>query len=120
MREAFSMKARARSFRYAFKGVATLLREQHNARIHLLAAALVIALAAYLEVNRVEWAVLLLCIALVWMAEALNSAMEYLCDAAVAKEHPLIGKAKDAAAAGVLVCALVAAVIGGLIFIPYF
>jgi diacylglycerol kinase len=115
----FSVTDRARSFRYAFSGVTTLLREQHNARIHLLAAVLVVAAAAYLEVNRIEWAVLLLCIALVWTAEALNSALEYLCDAAVAEEHPLIGKAKDVAAAGVLVCALVAAVIAVLVFMPY-
>lgn len=119
MSKPFSIAARLRSFSYAWAGLITLVREQHNARIHLLATLLVIVLAVYLAVSRMEWIVLLLCIAMVWVAEALNSALEYLCDAVVDEEHPLIAKAKDVAAAGVLICALMAAVIGGLVFIPY-
>jgi diacylglycerol kinase len=119
VRKPFSVTARVRSFGYALAGLLTLLREQHNARIHLLATVLVIALAAYLQVSRLEWSVLLLCIALVWMAEALNSALEYFCDAVIEEEHPLIAKAKDVAAAGVLICAVVAAVVGCLVLVPY-
>ncbi len=119
MSKPFSLRTRMKSFRYASQGLSTLLREQHNARIHLLATFAVLVLAFYVEVSRIEWAILLLCVASVWAAESINTALEYLCDAAVPDQHPLIGKAKDVAAAGVLICALVAAVIAGLVFIPY-
>lgn len=115
----FSLRARLQSFRHAFAGLATLLAEQHNARLHLLATTLVVALATLLDVSRSDWISLLLVIALVWLAEALNSALEYLADAAVPEQHPLIGKAKDVAAAGVLVCALLALLVGVLVFLPY-
>ena len=117
--ERFAVSARLRSFRYAFAGVLTLLREQHNARLHLLATGAVVALAWVLEVSRGDWLVLLLTMALVWLAEALNSALEYLCDAAVPDQHDLIRKAKDVAAAGVLICAGFAVVIAALVFLPY-
>ena len=49
----------------------------------------------------------------------MNTALEYLCDAAVPEQHPLIGKAKDVAAGTVLITALFAVIMAGLIFIPY-
>jgi diacylglycerol kinase len=117
--EPFSLRARIDSFRHAFAGVAVLLREQHNARIHLCATVLVLALAAWLQLGRYDWVLLLLTIALVWAAEALNSSLEYLADAAVPEHHELVARAKDVAAAGVLVCAMVAVVVGILVFLPY-
>ena len=114
-----SVRARLKSFRHAFAGLGTLLREQHNARIHLLATLLVLGLAARLEVTRTDWVLLLLTIAMVWLAEALNSGLEYLCDAAVPDHHELIARAKDVAAAGVLVCAMVAVIIAALVLLPY-
>ncbi|MCX2979258.1 diacylglycerol kinase family protein [Halieaceae bacterium IMCC14734] len=114
------MLARVRSFGYAFQGLATLVREQHNARIHV-AATLVVAAAGWnFEVSRLEWVILLLTVALVWLSEAMNSALEYLADATVPEQHPLVGKAKDVAAAGVLICAGVAVLVAALVFIPYF
>jgi diacylglycerol kinase len=118
--ERFSVAARVRSFGYAFKGLATLVREQHNARIHLLATLVVGGAAVYLQVSRLDWLILLLTVVLVWLAEAINTALEYLADATVPEQHPLVGKAKDVAAAGVLLCAAVAVVVAGLVFIPYF
>ena len=119
MSKPFSPAARLASFRHAFAGIATLLREEHNARIHLLATVLVLALAWYLQVSKGDYLALLLVIALVWLAEALNSALEYLCDALVPEHHELIAKAKDVAAAGVLICAAVAVAVGALVFLPY-
>ncbi len=119
MSKPFSPVARLASFRHAFAGIATLLREEHNARIHLLATVLVLALAWYLQVSKGDYLALLLVIALVWLAEALNSALEYLCDALVPEHHELIAKAKDVAAAGVLICAAVAVAVGALVFLPY-
>ncbi len=119
MKKPFSFNHRLASFRHAFAGIATLLREQHNSRIHLAATVAVIALGAYLDVSRQDWLALLLAIAIVWVAEALNSALEYLADAAVPDQHPLVGKAKDVAAAGVLLASVIAAVVGLLVFVPY-
>ena len=96
-----------------------LLREQANARIHLLATALVVVAALLLQVDRRDWLILLLCIALVWLAEALNTALEYLADATVREPHPLVRKAKDVAAAGVLIAALIAGLVGLLLLFRY-
>ena len=117
--DGFSMKARAKSFSYAGRGVVALVREQHNARIHLVTTVVVIAAAAFFRVSRLEWCALLLAIAIVWGAEALNTAIEHLADAAVPERHPLVGKAKDAAAGGVLLCAIGAALVAGVIFLPH-
>ncbi len=114
----FSLAARMASFKHAFCGFVDLLRTQHNARIHALATVVVVALAAWLELKRPDWIALLAAIALVWVAEAFNTALEYLADAAVPEHHPLIGKAKDVAAAAVLLASLSAALIGLLVFLP--
>ena len=114
----FSVKARAHSFSYAGKGIATLLREEHNARIHLVAAVVAVAAGILLEISAAEWAVVALCIGGVTAAEAINSAIEALCDRVSPGFDPMIGKAKDLAAAGVLLTAAGAAAAGLLIFIP--
>ena len=113
------LRQRAQSFAYAFSGCATLLREQPNARLHLLATLVVVALGYWCELSRADWQVLLLTVALVWLAEAMNTALEYLADALHPGRHPLVGKAKDVAAAGVLLCAGFALVQAILIFGPY-
>jgi diacylglycerol kinase len=106
------------AFGYALRGVVTLLKEPH-AQLHALATALVVTLGLVLGLARHDWQVLLLVIALVWLAEGLNTALEYLCDAAVPEQHPLIGHAKDVAAGAVLICAGFAVIQAGLIFLPY-
>lgn len=116
--ESFSLMARIRSFRFAFKGVYTLITTQHNCWIHAVATILVITFGWYLQVSQTEWLVLILAIGLVWMAEALNTAVEFLGDAVSLEQHPLIGKAKDVASAGVLIAAITAAVVGLIIFLP--
>lgn len=115
----FSIRGRLASFRHAIVGVKTLVAETHNARLHLLATVLVLSAGLYLDVGRGDWLALVITLALVWLAEAMNSALEYLCDAAVPEQHPLIGKAKDVAAAGVLICSGFAVVVALLVFLPY-
>ena len=113
------LRDRIASFGYAFRGIATLLAEQPNAQLHALATVLVLALGWWLEVSRGDWQVLVLTIALVWLAEGMNTALEYLADAAVPEQHPLIGKAKDVAAGAVLIAAGFAVVMAVLVFQPY-
>ena len=71
------------------------------------------------RVSSVEWALLVVAIAIVWMAEALNTALEFLADEVSEEKRDRIGKAKDVGACGVLICAVAAAVIGVIVFIPH-
>jgi diacylglycerol kinase (ATP) len=116
--EPFSWAARARSFGFAFRGVVTLLASQHNVWIHAAATIAVVGLGVALGVDRLEWALLVLAIALVWTAEGLNTALEWLCDVAAPEYDPLVKKAKDVAAAAVLLAAIGSALIGLLVFGP--
>ena len=116
---ALSLAARLRSFVFAGRGLMTLLRSQHNAWIHAVATLVTLALAAWLGVPRSDWLVLILAIVAVWAAEAFNTALEFLADAVSPEFHPLVEKAKDVAAGGVLICAVGAAVLALLVFGPY-
>lgn len=116
---AFTLAARARGFVHAWRGLAYLIASQHNVWIHLAAAAGVIGAAIAFEVNRWEWAWLILAIGLVLAAEAMNTAIETLADALSPEYNAGIGRAKDVAAAAVLLLALTAALIGALVFLPH-
>lgn len=108
-----------KSFAHAWHGLIHLVRTQPNARFHVLAAALACGAGAGFGVSRAEWLWITAAIALVWSAEAFNTALEDLADALHPERHPGIGRAKDVAAAAVLIAALGAAVIGLLVFTPY-
>ena len=116
--EAFSVRKRIESFGYAIRGIATLFSSQHNAWIHAAATLAVVCLALSLRLDRLEWALLVTAIAMVWAAEAFNSALEWLCDVVSPEHHPLVGKAKDVAAAAVLIVSLAAAIVGCLVMGP--
>jgi diacylglycerol kinase len=111
------LRARAAGFAFALRGVAALAREPH-ARIHFATALAVAALAAWLRVPPGEAALLALAVGLVLAAEALNSALEALADRVAPDRHPLVARAKDIAAGGVLLAALAAAVAGLLVLGP--
>jgi diacylglycerol kinase (ATP) len=117
-REPFSVAARLRSFRCALRGVAHTLLSQHNAWIHAVATVAACGLGLLLGLSKLEWCAIVLAIAGVWTAEALNTALEFLCDVASPEFHPRVQKAKDVAAAGVLIAAVGAVVIGLLVFGP--
>lgn len=112
------LQKRIASFRFAFQGVRTLFRTQPNARIHLLAGSSAIALAWGLGCSPTEWALLLLTMGAVLVAEAFNTALEFLTDLASPEYHELAGKAKDVAAAAVLFTAIVALGVAIFIFLP--
>jgi diacylglycerol kinase (ATP) len=116
--EGFSLRARARSFRYAGAGLRALLVTQHNAWIHAVVTLGVCAAGLALRVGAGEWRWLVIAIAMVWSAEAFNTALESLADAAKPEQHPLVQRAKDTAAAAVLIAAIGAALIGLLVLAP--
>lgn len=115
----FSIASRLESFRHAGRGPWTLVASQHNARIHLLATLAALALALAVGISRLEWCAIVVAIVMVWTAEALNTALEFLCDVASPEFHPLVENAKDIAAGAVLASAIGAALIGLLVFGPY-
>jgi diacylglycerol kinase len=104
-----------RSFRFAAQGVLALFRYENNAKVHLLAAVVVIGVGFWLRFSVLEWAIILTQIGLVWAAEAVNTAIEKLCDVVSPTHHPVVGKVKDMAAGAVLILAFVAVVVGILI-----
>jgi diacylglycerol kinase len=110
--------SRRDSFRHALSGWLYVLRTQKNAWIHALATLMVLGLGIWLGITRYEWAIILLAIALVWMAEFLNTALEAVVDLASPDDHPLAKAGKDVGAAAVLIAALGAALIGLLILGP--
>ena len=115
----FRLSERAFSFRHAWRGVGLVILSQHNAWIHLLATVLVLVAGLLTVLSRLEWCALVLAIGLVWTAEALNTALEFLSDEVSAEKRELIGKAKDAGAGGVLLASITAAVIGLIVFVPH-
>jgi diacylglycerol kinase len=110
--------SRLASFRHAFAGWWYVLRTQRNAWIHALISTGVIIISLWLGLSRVEWAVLLVMVALVWMAEFINTALEAVVDLASPNLHPLAKVGKDVAAAAVLLGALTAVLIGLLLLGP--
>ncbi|MEQ1709107.1 MAG: diacylglycerol kinase family protein [Terricaulis sp.] len=115
----FSIAARLKSFSYAFAGFAFMLRSQHNAWLHFIATILVVAAGLLFQVSADDWRWLIAAIALVWLAETMNTAFEHLCDVVSPEFHPSVKRAKDIAAAAVLVCAIAAACIGAMTLAPY-
>lgn len=114
------LKKRIDSFGFAFKGVLELLKTQTNARIHLCAAVIVFISGYYFQITSTEWCLCIFTISAVLAAEAFNTALEFLTDLVSPDYHILAGKTKDVAAAGVLITAIGAAIIGLIIFLPKF
>lgn len=105
-------------FRCATLGVWFALLGQSSFRVHLPVAAAVIAIAAWLKADPIEWAVLILAIGGVLTAELLNSSIELLVSVLHPQRHPRIGQALDIAAGAVLVMSLAAAVVGLIVLLP--
>jgi diacylglycerol kinase (ATP) len=106
------------SFKYAFAGLAYLVRTQRNARIHLGISLVVIVLGFWSGLSRTEWAIIALTIGLVLAAESFNTVAEAAVDLASPQFHPLAKIAKDVAAGAVLLMAIAAVVVGLLILGP--
>ena len=107
-----------KSFANAGNGVAYTVRTQRNARIHLAATVVVVALSLGFGITALEWTAILLAIGLVWTAELLNTAIESVVDLVSPDEHELARISKDVASGGVLIAAIVALAVGMIVFSP--
>jgi len=115
----FSVAARIKSFAYALQGIGFMLKTQHNAWVHALASAGVIATGLILKVSASDWRWLIVAMAMVWVAETFNTAVEYVCDVVSPGYSEAVKHAKDIAAGAVFLCAVAAVAIGGITFWPY-
>ncbi len=113
------IRSRIKAFRYAFSGWWFVIRTQRNAWIHMVVSIVVILLSLILHISASSWALIILAIAMVWIAEFLNTALEAVVDlAANHQQHELAKVGKDVGAAAVLIAAISSAVIGFLILGP--
>ena len=112
----FNFRARLHSFIFAGRGILVLFREEHNARIHLFIAVSVIFMGIVFDILATEWMFCILAIGLVLSAEAVNSSLESIADSITLEENAHIKKAKDFAAAAVLILSISAALVGLTIF----
>ncbi|WP_199182018.1 diacylglycerol kinase family protein [Siphonobacter sp. BAB-5405] len=108
-----------RSVRYASKGLRVMVYSENNARIHFLATAVVIFLGFYLHITKRDWVNLVLCIVLVWITEAINTAIEKIVDMVSPEYRKIAGEIKDLAAGAVLVAAFFALFVGVMTFKEY-
>ncbi len=113
------VQKRVEAFMHALRGAASLVRTQTHAKFHLLATIGVTSLAFYLRISLSDWIPLVFAFALVWTAEALNTAVEFLADEVSLERRGRIKLAKDIAAFGVLAACLASTIVGVIIFVPY-
>ena len=110
--------SRIAAFGHALRGWMYVLKTQHNAWVHSLAATMVILLSFRLQIPPRDWAVLVLTIAMVFTAEFINTSIEAVVDLASPQKHPLAKVGKDVGAGAVLIAALAGVLIGLLILGP--
>jgi diacylglycerol kinase (ATP) len=118
MKNNFTIKARLASFANAWRGVTVFIRQEHNAWIHCAVTILVIIAGLLFHISISEWIAVFFAIGLVLAAEAINSAIERLSDVVQPEKDDRIRDVKDISAGAVLICAIAAAVIGIIIFLP--
>ena len=112
------MKNRIHSFKAAFNGISIAFKSEWNLKFHFLVAIAAISLAYYVDLNSVEFSIILICIGLVISIELINTSIEYLCDFIRPEKHDAIKKIKDISAAAVLISSIISLVIGILVFLP--
>ncbi len=108
------------SFYYAIVGLVSVLKSERNMQIHFLAMLVVVSIGFWLNINRFEWALLIITIFMVLIAEAINTAVEKTVDLVTDTYHPLAKRAKNIAAGAVLLSAINAVIMAFIILVPYF
>lgn len=117
-KEQFGLKRFFKSFVYSFEGLKYAFHYEQNIIVHFLVTVLVLFLGYFLKLSIEEWLVVILAIASVIASELINTSIEAAVDLTTTEVSPLAKASKDTAAAGVLVFAFSAFVVGLLIFLP--
>ncbi|MFD2046098.1 diacylglycerol kinase family protein [Ornithinibacillus salinisoli] len=113
-----NVKKRNIGISYAWNGIKEVFRSELNFRLHIVAAIVVICSGVICHLTKIEWAFILICIAIVLITEIVNSAIEKMMDFLNPEHHPSVKVIKDIAASSVLIAAFFAAIIGTIIFAP--
>ena len=115
----FTLLARLKSFAFAVEGLRFMLRNEHNAWIHLTATGFIIVAGLALRINGPDWRWISVAVLWVWFAEAMNTAFEHLCDVFSPGPNEPVRVAKDIAAGAVLLSAVEAVILGAITLTPY-
>lgn len=107
------------SFKYAFQGVLSALKEEPNLKFHLLFGLTVILSSYILKISQRDWMIIIFLIGFVVAVELTNTAIEAVVDHVIQSTHPGAKLAKDISAGAVLVAAITSAIIGLIVFYPY-
>lgn len=110
------LRSRLKSIGYAFAGLGSLIRSEKNMWIHLAATIAVIVTGIMKQIHTHGWVILVIAIAMVWITEAINTAIEKLCDIVSPGIHPAIKQVKDISAAAVLIAAITAVILAVFVF----
>ncbi len=105
-----------KSFLFAIQGFRTAVVTERNIKVMLAVGALAVVAGIVLQIDLLSWAIILLCCAVVIMAELFNTAIETVVDLVSPEFHPLAGRAKDIAAAAVWFLSFVVAIVGVLVY----
>jgi diacylglycerol kinase (ATP) len=106
------------SFGFAFQGIGAVIRKERNFKIHMTMAVMVVLAGIVCRISVTEWCICLILFALVMSLEMVNTSIEAVVDLVTEERKPLAKLAKDTAAGAVLISAILAAIIGLIIFIP--
>lgn len=114
------VKGLRNSFKYAFKGIYSTFKSERNMKIHVSIMLMVIFCGILFRISLLEWFLCIILFGLVLSAECFNTSIETVIDMVMPDQNEMAGRAKDIAAGGVLVLAIVAFIIGLFIFVPKF
>ncbi len=114
------LRRRLLSFKYAFNGIAAFVSSEPHARIHAVATVAVVALGLYCRLSPVQWIAICIVTGMVWITEMFNTVIEKIMDHLSPEYHPRVKWIKDVAAGAVLIAAIVAVVVGAVVFLPMF
>lgn len=112
------LKKRVRSFGFAITGIITFIRSEPHALLHFIATIIAVGAGFYYHINTMQWIAILTVITIVWITEMLNTVLEKVMDHISPDYHPRVKWIKDVAAGAVLLAALLALIVGAIIFIP--
>lgn len=117
VRSKLSVRSRARSLRYAFSGLRDMLFTEPNAWVHAAMTCLALFFSWWFRIGRIKFALVVVAIVAVWVAEAFNTVLEILMDFVAFRQYsPIVKRAKDISAAAVLIASIGAIAIGVTVF----
>lgn len=113
-----NIKKIIRSIEFAFSGLFYVVKTQNNARFHLLATILVTLLGIWVNLTIIQWVIIMIAIAFVWITECLNTAIENFFNLVNPNQNSFVKQGKDSGAAAVLIAAIISVVLGFLVLGP--